>query len=347
MNRSTVGYFLGKATGLDDHKELDAGTMLGYYGIGWELANIPFNYTHLEAAENATAKALKALRPDLKVGVTRNSVVATTFWDTARERMQDPASASFWLQCGATPCTAKWGLDEPCPGRPHPSDCWPTSYMFNWSDPGFQEWYVYEYIGEAANNSLIDAVYFDAGVDVSVAPGLDPQGYIRDSQATFDRAAALLRSKGKWASSWVGHGNEGEITNATCTATMEAWLRRAASGHTLVPITYAFDKCFRHPCHDGQAGGSNPGWHHSPTDQNNTVAAFMIARGPSALLQLHVHGAYAWAEDMHFPPILRADYGRPLAPAATVREGVYSREYERATLTLDCGRWESSFELKS
>ena len=31
------------------------------------------------------------------------------------------------------------------------------------------------------------------------------------------------------------------------------------------------------------------------------------------------------------------------APAATVRAGVYSREYERATLTLDCERWQSSF----
>ena len=235
---------------------------------------------------------------------------------------------------------------------------------------------MYEYIGEAANNSLFDAVYFDAGVDVSVSPSLDPQRYIADSQATIDRAVALLKHKGKWASSWVGVGNDAEITNVTCAATMEAWLRRAASGHTLVPITFAFDKCFRHPCkrrgrRGGAGGGSvrvsgegggdgggaggegrgegssaEPGWHHSATDQNNTVAAFMIARGPSALLQLHVHGAYAWAEDFEFPPVLHADFGRPLGVARTVREGVYSREYERATLTLDCGRWESRFEMR-
>ena len=106
MNMSTVDYFVGMATGLDDRKELDAGRMLGYYGIGWELDNIPSNYTHLEAAEQATARALKALRPEMKVGVTRNTVVATSFWDTARTRMADPASNGFWLQCDGKPCTA-------------------------------------------------------------------------------------------------------------------------------------------------------------------------------------------------------------------------------------------------
>ena len=142
MNMSTVDYFVGMATGLDDRKELDAGRMLGYYGIGWELDNIPSNYTHLEAAEQATAKALKALRPEMKVGVTRNTVVATSFWDTARTRMADPASNGFWLQCDGKPCTETWGLDEPCKkGR---NACNPTSYMFNFSNPAFQDWYIYE-----------------------------------------------------------------------------------------------------------------------------------------------------------------------------------------------------------
>ena len=74
--------------------------------------------------------------------------------------------------------------------------------------------------------------------------------------------------------------------------------------------------------------------------------AFMVARGPSALLQLHVHGAYAWASDDDFPPVLQLDFGPALSEAATVKGSVYTREYERATVSLDCKTWSSSFELK-
>ena len=50
-------------------------------------------------AEIVEAKALKQLNPNLKVGVTRNSVVLTTFWDSAKAKMEDPAYNHFWLQC--------------------------------------------------------------------------------------------------------------------------------------------------------------------------------------------------------------------------------------------------------
>jgi len=63
--------------------------------VGWELNNIPANYTHLEEAEIATAKSLKALRPDMKVGVTRNTAVVTTFWDSAKRVMFDPATKDY------------------------------------------------------------------------------------------------------------------------------------------------------------------------------------------------------------------------------------------------------------
>ena len=303
MNASTVDYFVCMATGLDSKKELDAGHMLGYYGVGWELNNIPTNYTHLEAAELATAKSLKALRPGMKVGVTRNTVVAASFWESAQTAMTSPDTKNYWLLCGdGKPCTSKWGLDEPC-SRPGRGACDPTSYLFNWSNSGLQDWYVYDYIGQAANETLIDAVFFDAGVNASAPSldgtlpvGFDPAAYLRDAQVTFDRATALLAEKGKWASSWVGWGTKGTITQENCVATMADWLHSTQNGtgtaHTFVPTTMAFSKCFRHPCRQparAQAHGQHgPPYPHSSADQNATVAAFMIARPASALLQLHV-----------------------------------------------------------
>ena len=105
MAASTVAYFVGNASGLDNGMERTYGSKLGYYCIGWELNNIAANMTHLEEAEEAEAKALKALNPGMWVGVTRNSVVLTTFWDSAREKMEDPAYNHFWLQCDGKPCT--------------------------------------------------------------------------------------------------------------------------------------------------------------------------------------------------------------------------------------------------
>ena len=67
-------------------------------------------------------------------------------------------------------------------------------------------------------------------MNVSVAPTLDAERYIRDSQAVFNRAVEFILSKGKWPVSWTGFGNDVEITNATCDAAMAAWMKTAASG---------------------------------------------------------------------------------------------------------------------
>jgi hypothetical protein len=79
-----------------------------YVGIGWQLNNIPSHYSHLEQYEIEEAKALKAVRPDVRVSVLRNSEVATVFWDSAKAKMYDPTTQDFWTQCNGQPCKGKW-----------------------------------------------------------------------------------------------------------------------------------------------------------------------------------------------------------------------------------------------
>ena len=78
--------------GMDSAGELQGEIKLGYMGIGWQLNNIPSHYSHLEKYEIQEAQILKKLRPDLKVSVLRNTEVATVFWDSAKEKMYDPAT---------------------------------------------------------------------------------------------------------------------------------------------------------------------------------------------------------------------------------------------------------------
>ena len=50
--------------------------------------------------------------------------------------------------------------------------------------------------------------------------------------------------------------------------------------------------------------------------------------------------------------LVTSDYGAPVAGPAGVahavpgKAGVYAREYERATVSLDCATWGASFVLK-
>lgn len=94
-------------------------------------------------------------------------------------------------------------------------------------------------------------------------------------------------------------------------------------------------------------------------DINNTVAAFLIARGPSAMLELPVLGAYEDMTNYVLSPLLDMDYGIPLGPGrklggnggiqgASGQGGgsVFTREYTRASVTLNCSDWTSVIRLK-
>ena len=73
-------------------------------------------YSNLEKYEIEEAKILKSMRPDVRVGVLRNSEVATWFWNSAKEKMNDPATQDWWTQCPdkkhpgqMAPCVGSWG----------------------------------------------------------------------------------------------------------------------------------------------------------------------------------------------------------------------------------------------
>lgn len=340
MKGSTTSYFLGTATGLDPAKEAAAEAKLGYVGIGWQLDNIPDKFQHLEQAELAQAATLKAVRPGLRVGVTRNTVVACELWDSVRRAVAE--YPSYWLQCGTAPCIVPWSTHEP--GLKGKGII--PSYLFNFSNADAAAWYVDEYIGSATNASSIDGVYFDAGINASAVVGarLDLLQYEADAQAVFSRAVAAIQSRGKWASGW-SMGSEPMLSNETCATVVKRWIASVAKSpnSTFQPATTAFSQIFRHP---KPYKGEKAVWPHSAADQNATVAAFMLARGANALLELRVpHGAYWFAGDMDMDATaLQLDFGRALGPAREAASGgAWSREFEGGSVALDCASWSSTF----
>ena len=106
-------------------------------------------------------------------------------------------------------------------------------------------------------------------------------------------------------------------------------------------------------------------WDNRPDSFNQTLTAFMILRNQFALLQLGVIGPYECTStpcgcDSHLLPdaqcpnpghypgggygpyrwseLLNRDYGEPLEGLKVVA-GVWSRQWSKANVTLDCSSW--------
>ena len=87
-----------------------------------------------------------------------------------------------------------------------------------------------------------------------------------------------------------------------------------------------------------------------------TVAAFLLMRGQHWLFSIGPNGGAkpAHPQDPHDPGTLLpetarlflSDYGKPKGSMVAVqgKKYVFQREYEKATITLDCNSWEPTFE---
>ena len=78
------------------------------------------------------------------------------------------------------------------------------------------------------------------------------------------------------------------------------------------------------------------------------LSAFVIARGGGGgFLELPVCGAFESMADYDLSnPLLDADLGAPLGVGKRTSEGLYTREFAKATVSLSCETWSSTFKLK-
>merc|ERR1712232_84542 len=106
-------------------------------------------------------------------------------------------------------------------------------YYFNFSNPRLRDWWVYEYVGGALNNSAFDGVYFDCSCGAPPGDDLDQEAMQADAQLAFDRALELGASKGKWMSDW---NNDDRLSNASCRDTMLRWMQLGAQANRTLQI---------------------------------------------------------------------------------------------------------------
>eukprot|EP00746_Dinoflagellata_sp_MGD_P042469 gnl/MRDRNA2_/MRDRNA2_20297_c0_seq1.p1 gnl/MRDRNA2_/MRDRNA2_20297_c0~~gnl/MRDRNA2_/MRDRNA2_20297_c0_seq1.p1 ORF type:complete len:375 (-),score=59.04 gnl/MRDRNA2_/MRDRNA2_20297_c0_seq1:276-1331(-) len=331
---------MGNSTGMNSVEELAAEARFGIVGIGWQFNQVTPG--HLEQYEIETARALKALRPDIKVMVSRNTEAAAYFWDSCREKMTNPASRDFWTQCGDQPCAQDWSA----PGSHNHSKTITPGYYFNYSNPRLVDWWVNEYIGGALNNSMIDGVYFDCAC--IPMPGVRDQEEMQEAaQVAFDQALAKIEAAGKWATSWWGGilPQPGGLSDDslghvhTCAGNMRKWIKVGLNDTTTLQILGAHFSDAKP--HDGQEPSNTRA-------ENNTIAAFLISRGKNAVLSLLDNNAHriGWAEgiDYGWSSLFDMDFGEPVGPPVESPANVFTRHYTKiSTVTLDCNTLTSSF----
>ena len=347
LSRSVVSYFLGNTTGMNNAAELEAQAKFGIVGIGWQLNQVEPG--KLEQYEVETAKALKALRPDIKVMVSRNTEAAAYFWDSCRERMTDPATQDFWTQCRGKPCAQDWSA----PGSRNHSSTVTPGFYYNYSNAKLVDWWANEYIGNALKNPLIDGVYYDCACIPE--PGVRDQMQMQaPAQAAFDKALALIEGSGKWTSSWWGGmlpqpaAEDSSLVDGGrtmlghvhyCNLTMRSWITEGQNdSNTLQILAPGFS-------------GTKP---HTkgPSDtraENNTIAAFLIARGKNAVISLLPNeNGWSLASDYGWSELFDMDFGAPLGPAVESPANVFTRKYSKISpIVLDCNTGTSTFGSSS
>ena len=77
------------------------------------------------------------------------------------------------------------------------------------------------------------------------------------------------------------------------------------------------------------------------------LAAFLLTRGPHAFLG---HSWKGCSKQYPFPAELNVDYGEPIdtvCKETAVNSGIFTREWSKASVLLDCGSYEATITLKN
>ena len=155
------------------------------------------------------------------------------------------------------------------------------------------------------------------------------------------RKSVLASGRFAWQYLWTGGPADAKgstcpgplVRNATCAADLRALCDASSPQWTQRAMMYAFSP--------GSCGGDPSVL---PAFEQD-LAGFLLTRGPYAWLG---HGWKGCSKAYTYPAALAGDYGEPagLCSETAPGSGVFTREYSKATVQLDCGTWTGSIVSK-
>ena len=281
-----------------------------------------------------------------KCFVYRNGEVSISWLSSEAKKMYTKADASLFLQAGGRP------YNEPGDGDPHVHIPNKDQFFFNFSNPAMASWWndtlmlgPHAVSGSAQTRccgAVVDGIFVDdsTGLGTEHTPMVRRCGmgtaaiadwnakahaaYVASWRAVVDRGGFvwnLLRDPdGRFA---LTGGVPPQPTNGTCAGYLRA------------------------KCGNSSWGGQRWAMMMSPEpgSERQAVAAFMLLRGPYAWLGRGWLGGDV-DESLVAPDLHSLDPGTPLGPCKPSDGSgeVYTRQFTRMTVSLNCSSWMATFE---
>ena len=362
LARSTMTFVDGNHTGPDNATRAVAEARYGMVTFGWETdvcatarPSTPqraCTYAGAEAALDAAAARLKAINPDVKVVLYRNTELGLSVYKDQCEKMYDPSYSGFYLKNSSGALIVERaafpgdGISI-CPGEPH-AGAWGMDQMFtDFRNASAAAWFVGTVVGRVAKSSHADGVWFDdpSGVGAehpAVVKAFTPAQLqqIRAATAvTLQQAAESLIAAGKPLNfnvpkvglrgyqPVIDTGSAKGRDTQVCIAALRAG---AALGN--IPALYTISY-FASPAAGGRTVAN---------DFRQHLAAFLLIRGEyswfgNGWISTNVP---AWYPEWDW------DVGTPIGGMVELPGGAFSRVWSKGTVVLNCTSWEVELPFK-
>jgi len=286
------------------------------------------------------AEATKKINPDTHVWVYRNIVKALPWFSSVRAKLEDPKYWGWFLHyknaSGNTATTNLYHDFGQTPGGDCGNNVQCGEYLFDHRNDTLREFLINEYIvsQNGVLNPAIDGIFLD-------------DNWSADGPAEEDPKCIEIIGLSK-----------ADITNltnawrATQEAIYTALITHKAYVWQLLTDTMGSNNFTRSQCTQWvqQNCGPNTPFTQRPfvlsldkTAVEQYLAMFLLVRGPYAWLGWAWSGCGGpWVR----PPQLDVDYGAPTSDCKQTQPGIFTREYSKASITMDCPHFQATIKMK-
>lgn len=314
MQLSTQQYFYS-SEGFYDNATVNFAALHGVVGIDW--ANHYGLPMHREDTLAQQAAFIKAVNPQTRVFVYRQSELALNIFDNGAKAMYDPSTQADWFVVfpngtiyNDSTMVGNYRMDQ---------FCW------DHRNPKVQDYFVNQYVASAFNQSSVDGIFYDddGGIwdERSHYPNYTEEyrKAVDDAQqVSLNRAweLGLKSNKHPWQA-WLSPNIP---TSADPVNVCAAKMKNAMSMKD-VPVTFP-------AMYNGACGQP---WEQCK-DLKQQLAAFLIARGDYWLF---------FTPDTWWKEGFEADYGVPMGDATEPLPNFFIRKWSNCTVYLDCNTFTS------
>jgi hypothetical protein len=179
--------------------------------------------------------------------------------------------------------------------------------------------------------------------DMGLTPELQLQlhnSYVANMAVIYDEV--LQRGLFSWQQMWNGQGSPDD-KNGCCTSPLVRQGAQCAPAlRSLCTANSPAQTRYYHYAFSPGGCQGNPG---NLTDPLQDIVNFQLTRGPYALLG---HGWLGCSREYQVPQEINVDYGEPtgLCSETAPNSKVFTRDYTKATFTMDCNTWTPTIAMK-